>query len=138
MRAALLAVGLLAQTVAPGPAVWRLSLTDGSVFRLQAPPRDAGMRLEFTTADGFVYSVARQEVAASIPMPTPRPTPIEFDPHEDHNLGAIARQQRAGSPVPVAPLPTRAGAIRRPTARPTPRPTPRPTYGAPPSRVVGS
>ncbi|HEY7369703.1 MAG TPA: hypothetical protein VIA29_07425 [Thermoanaerobaculia bacterium] len=129
MRAALLAVGLLAQTVAPGPAVWRLALADGSVYRLQAPPRPAGERLEFTTEKGFVYSVSLQEVVSSLPMPTPRPTPVVFDPHDDHNLGAIARQQRAGAPSAVAPAPTRRGALARPTARPTPTPTPRPLFG---------
>jgi hypothetical protein len=132
MRAVLLAAGLLAQTVASGPAVWRLALVDGSVYRLQAPPREAGARLEFTTEKGFVYSVSRREVIASAPIPTRAPTPVVLDPHNDRDLGAIARQQRAGEPVPVAPLPTRRGSVRRPTARPTPVPTARPVYGTTP------
>jgi hypothetical protein len=131
--AALFAVVLLAQTVDPGPAVWRLALKDGRVYSLQSPPRDRGERLEFTTASGYVYSVNKREISNSAPVPTPRATPIVYDPLDERNLGAIARQQRGRETVPVSPGPAPRARARRPTARPTPVPTPRPTYASPAS-----
>ena len=127
---------------APTPAP-RLTLRDGRVFQLQAPPRTEGGRVLFTTTDGKAYSLDASEVQSFVSLPaTPTHPPRTYNPQDSRDLGAIARQQRAdagkttdlssSSPSPrptrtpkaAAAAPTSSGAAKKKAPRSTATPKP--------------
>jgi len=122
-----LLLGLLVSTPAPSPTVMRLK--DGRVMRLKEPPRIAGGRIVFTTAEGRTYSLAESDVLSIGAEATPTPTPRVVNPLDSHNLGDIARQERqktgrkAEVAVRATPTPKPARAPRPPKRTPTRRPT---------------
>jgi hypothetical protein len=123
-----LVLGLLVSTPAPSPTVMRLK--DGRVMRLKEPPRIAGGRIVFTTAEGRTYSLAESDVLSIGAEATPTPTPRVVNPLDSHNLGDIARQERqktgrkAEVAVRATPTPKPGRAARPPKRTPTRRPTP--------------
>ena len=125
MLAALLVSVMLAASPEAGPP--KLTLKNGTVYRLKEPPRIAGGRIVFETVDGKVFSIAESEVATIGPAPSPTPTP-RYSVQDSRALGAIARQQRArrGKSAEVAPRstrrPTRTPAVRHRAPTATPRP----------------
>ena len=126
LPAILLSLALAAPAAEPGPP--RLTLKNGTVYRLKEPPRIAGGRIVFETLDGKVFSIAESEVAAIGMAPPPTATP-RYSTQDSRALGGIARQQRSrrGKSAEVAPRPPRRpsktpGPRRRP---PTPTPPPR-------------
>ena len=106
-----------------------MKLKDGRIMHLKAPPRIAGGRIVFTTTDGHTYSLLESDVLSLGLEPTPTPAPRTINPLDSHNLGAIAREQRAetgkkaevASKITSTPKPTKA-----PKKTPTPRPAPLP------------
>ncbi|HEY3203420.1 MAG TPA: hypothetical protein VGL03_07130 [Thermoanaerobaculia bacterium] len=88
----LLLLGALADPPATVPAQMRLK--DGTVYQLRQAPHLTNGRFVFTTSDGGVYSLAEKEVD-EIRLMGPTPVPrIAPNPHDSHELGAIARQER--------------------------------------------
>lgn len=118
-----LSLGLLFAPASQTPTIMKLK--DGRVMRLKEPPRIAGGRIVFTTVEGRTYSLAEADVISIGLEPTPTPTPRVLNPMDSHNLGAIARQERAttGKKAEVATTTT---ATPRPTRAPKRTPTPRP------------
>ena len=114
-----------------------LTLKDGRVLYLKEPPRTEGSRVIFTTIGGKTYTLQASEVESFVDSPpTPTRTPRRYNPQDSHNLGAIARQERAktgkstdlSSPPPKTPKPTRspgkAAPARTKKKRATPTPPP--------------
>ena len=109
----------------PTPIPPTLTLRDGRVMYLKAPPRTEGSRVVFTTLAGKTYSLEASEVASFVaapPTPT-RPAP-RYNPQDSHALGAIARQERSrtGKTTDLSasrrsPRPTKAPAKKTPAAR---------------------
>jgi len=87
---------LLAPAPETTPLPPTLTLKDGRVLYLTAPPRTEGSRVIFTTVGGKTYTLQASEVESFVDAPpTPTRTPRRFNPQDSHNLGAIARQERA-------------------------------------------
>jgi len=117
---------------APTPSPATLILRDGRTFELKAPPRREGDRVIFTTTAGKTYSLDASDVQSYVGAPpTPTTGPTKPDPLDSHDLGAIARQERASTGKTTdlsAPHPTlRSTAAPRRTATPKKPKTPRPT-----------
>jgi hypothetical protein len=120
-----LALRICPAATVPTPAS-RITLKDGTIYRLKEPPRISGGRIIFTTTEDRIYSLAESDVLAIEAEPTPTPTPRVYSPLDSHNLGVIAREQRQktgkkteiGRTVP-SPAPTRTP--RPPKRAPTPR-----------------
>jgi len=95
-------------------------------MHLVQPPKISGGRIVFTTTDGHTYSLAESDVLSIGSEPTPTPTPRTINPLDSHNLGAIAREQRAqtGKRAEVAYKTT---STPKPTKVPRRTPTPRPS-----------
>ena len=125
-RLALALVFAVAATPTPSshpPTI--MKLRDGRVMHLVQPPKITGSRIVFTTTDGHTYSLSESDVVSIGNDPTPTPTPRVINPLDSHNLGAIARQQRAetGKRAEVA---YKATSTPKPTKVPRRTPTPRP------------
>jgi hypothetical protein len=124
MLAAIVLSVALAAPPESGPP--KLTLKNGTVFRLKEPPRIAGGRIVFETVDGKFFSIAESEVATIGMTPPPTATP-KYSAQDSRALGAIARQQRSrrGKSAEVAPRaprrPTRTPAVRRRVPTPAPR-----------------
>jgi hypothetical protein len=119
---------LLALTPSPTPSshpATLMKLKDGRIMHLTAPPKISGGRVVFTTTDGHTYSLAEGDILSIGLEPTPTPTPRTINPLDSHNLGAIAREQRAetGKKAEVA---SKVTSTPKPTKRPKRTPTPRP------------
>ena len=95
----------LADTPVTIPAQMRLK--DGTVYELKEPPFLKNGRFIFTTQDGKVLSLAETEVD-EIKLLSSAPPDRALNPHDSHQLGAIARERRRsrGSYTLLAPAPT--------------------------------
>jgi hypothetical protein len=128
-----LPVAALLAGPAPTPPAPTLTLRDGRTFELKAPPRQEGGRVIFTTTAGKTYSLDAADVLSLGAPPTPTSGPKKLDPLDSHELGAIARQERANTGKTTdltARHPTRAAtrtARKTPKATRTPSPTRTPT-----------
>jgi hypothetical protein len=125
-------IWLLAQTSQPAS---RMVLKNGTVYLLKEAPRISGGRIVFTTTDGKIFSLSESEVESITDIPRPTPLPrTTYNPEDDRDLGAIARQERHGrgltSETSPHPGPSRTA---RPPSRVRPTRTPRPTRSRTPS-----
>ena len=105
IAAVLSLLAVLADTPVTIPAQMRLK--DGTVYDLKQPPFLKNGRFIFTTHDGKVLSLAEIEVDEIKLLPPAAPG-RSLNPHDSHQLGAIAREQRRsrGSYTLLAPAPT--------------------------------
>lgn len=105
IAAVLSLLAVLADTPVTIPAQMRLK--DGTVYDLKQPPYLKNGRFIFTTHDGKVLSLAEIEVD-EITLQSPAAPGRALNPHDSHQLGAIARERRRskGSYTLLAPAPT--------------------------------
>jgi hypothetical protein len=102
----LLWITALAATPVTVPAQMRLK--DGTIYQLKEAPHLKGGRFVFTTSEGKVFSLAEGEVD-EIKLLTPPPAErAALNPHDSHQLGAIAQRERRkkGKYTLIAPAPT--------------------------------
>jgi len=127
----LLALPFCALFAAPAPTPPpTLTLKDGRVFHLKAPPVTDRGRVTFTTLDGKTYSLEQSQVESFVAKPpTPTRVPSTYNPQDSRALGAIARQERAktGKTTDLS--------APRPTAHPTKATHAARTGTAPPART---
>ena len=105
VAAVLSLIAVLADTPVTIPAQMRLK--DGTVYELKQPPYLKNGRFIFTTHDGKVLSLAEIEVD-EIKLQLPADPGRALNPHDSHQLGAIARERRRskGTYTLLAPAPT--------------------------------
>ncbi len=106
VAAVLSLLAALADNPVTVPAQMRLK--DGTVYELKEPPYLKSGRFVFTTSEGKVFSLGEAEVDEIKLLPPMGPRRTALNPHDSHQLGAIAREQRRskGSYTLLAPAPT--------------------------------
>jgi hypothetical protein len=120
------ALPLWALLAAPAPTAPppTLVLRDGRTFELKAPPRQEAGRVIFTTTAGKTYSLDAAEVQSFVGVPpTPTRTPVNYNPLDSRNLGAIARKERAstGKTTDLSAAHPTVRSTRPPKRTPTPK-----------------
>ncbi|MGH9399202.1 MAG: hypothetical protein ACRD00_02455 [Thermoanaerobaculia bacterium] len=118
-----LTAGLLLLPASQTPTIMKLK--DGRVMRLKEPPKVAGGRVVFTTAEGNTYSLPEGDVLSIRAESAPTPAPTKLNALDSHSLGAIARQERQKTGK-NSELGVRATPSPKPSKTPRPAGTPGP------------